>query len=44
MGDFHFREEVALMNTYEEFMVIINIVIMIIAILKYSKDDKGKKK
>lgn len=44
MGDSHFRKEWCLMNTYQEFMIIINMVMLIIAILKYSKDSNETKK
>ncbi|MSS10089.1 hypothetical protein FYJ38_15740 [Clostridium sp. WB02_MRS01] len=44
-GGFHLRKGVVIVNTYEEFMVIINVAALIIAILTYVKrNDKGTKK
>ena len=44
-GGFHLRKGVVIVNTYEEFMVIINTAALIVAILTYVKhSDKGTKK
>ena len=44
-GGFHLRKGVVIVNTYEEFMAIINIAALIVAILTYVKrNDKGTKK
>ena len=41
-GGFHLRKGVVIVNTYEEFMVIINVAALIVAILTYVKrNDKG---
>lgn len=43
-GGFHLRKEVRSMNTYEEFMIIINAASLIITILIYVKDKNSTKK
>lgn len=44
-GGFHLRKGVVIVNTYEEFMVIINAAALIVTILTYVKhSDKGTKK
>ncbi|HCD44723.1 MAG TPA: hypothetical protein DEQ64_13510 [Lachnoclostridium sp.] len=37
LGGFHLRKGVVIVNTYEEFMVIINVAALIVAILTYVK-------
>ncbi|WP_313153348.1 hypothetical protein [Lacrimispora sp.] len=44
-GGFHLRMGMVIVNTYEEFMVIIIVATLIVAILTYVKrNDKGTKK
>lgn len=44
-GGFHLRKEVVVISTYEEFMIIVNVVALVVAILTYTNNkDKDTKK
>ena len=44
-GGFHLRKEVVVINTYEEFLIIINTAALIVAVLTYvNNKDKDTKK
>ena len=43
-GGFHLRKGVVIISTYEEFMIIINAAMLIVAILVYIARKNGTKK